>query len=62
MEVYGLNAASRRTMERRRFRGCGVCRRDVFLEGEWHDERLGEIFGEEWRKDDEAGSQPDAGR
>jgi RimJ/RimL family protein N-acetyltransferase len=61
-EVYAPNAASRRTMERAGFRGCGVRRRNVLLDGEWHDEWLGEILRDEWLKDDGAGSRPDAGR
>ncbi len=62
-EVYAPNAASRRTMERAGFQACGVRRRNVFLDGEWHDEWLGEILRDEWVKDADAGpSSPRDGR
>jgi [ribosomal protein S5]-alanine N-acetyltransferase len=59
-EVYAPNAASRRTMERAGFQGCGVRRRNVFLDGEWHDEWLGEILRDEWVKD--GGIEPSGSR
>jgi RimJ/RimL family protein N-acetyltransferase len=57
-EVYAPNVASRRTMERAGFRGCGLRRRNVFVDGEWHDEWLGEVLRDEWLKD--GGSGPPA--
>ena len=48
-EVYAPNIASRRTMERVGFRTCGVRRRNVFIDGEWNDEWLGEILRDEWK-------------
>lgn len=55
-EVYAPNAASRRTMERAGFRSCGLRRRNVFIDGEWHDEWLGEILREEWTPESGAGA------
>ena len=42
-------------MERAGFRGCGLRRRNVFVDGEWHDEWLGELLRDEWPKDDDGG-------
>ena len=42
-------------MERAGFRACGLRRRNVFLDGEWHDEWLGEILRQDWTPPQGAG-------
>ena len=52
--VWLPNHGSRRALEKAGYRQCGLMRRHVFLDGEWHDVWLAEVLREEWEQAREA--------
>jgi len=52
--VYLPNHGSRRALEKAGYRQCGLMRRHVFTNGQWHDVWLAEIHREDWERAREA--------
>jgi RimJ/RimL family protein N-acetyltransferase len=48
--VYTGNAASLRILAKIGYAPCGLLRRNAFFDGQWHDERLGEMLREDWKE------------
>jgi RimJ/RimL family protein N-acetyltransferase len=48
--VYSGNDASIEPLKQIGYTQCGLLRRNAFFGGAWHDEWLGEILLEEWRR------------
>ena len=48
------NRGSRRANEKAGYRQCGLMRRHVFTNGQWHDVWMAEIHREDWERAREA--------
>src|SRR5260221_137943 len=49
-EVFMDNPASRRALEKNRYKTVGVHRHHFFTGGTWHDVWIGEVLRDEWSK------------
>ena len=49
--VWLPNAGSRRALEKAGYRQCGLMRRHVFVDGQWHDVWLAEVLREDWERE-----------
>ncbi len=52
--VWLPNQGSRRALEKAGYRQCGLLRRHFFVDGEWVDVWLAEVFREDWERAREA--------